>query len=363
MSNRRHTSPRSRGFTLIELLVVIAIIAVIVALLLPAVQQAREAARRTSCKNNLKQIGLALHNYESTHGMFPPGVINFDKPYSPHAHLIAFLEQTAVYDGLVDFDHAPFPAGFVPDPNWVNNIPANEERIATFHCPSDSGVAPAVSFTPPYAGPYEFGGTNYVASSGSGTVNQGWLADIAVEEDLPNQVFDGGADGAFVQNDGIELRQITDGLSNTVVFSESLKGTGTGVAGRVADSFVTLIAFIPPWVSESDCAAAFPPATWTGDRGGMWLGARYADTLYNHHYPPNADAPDCVNSFRGGGWVAARSRHPGGVQVALADGSVRFVSESIESIAVDEFAVEDVTDIGVWQALANRSDGRVLGEF
>ncbi|MEM9701517.1 MAG: DUF1559 domain-containing protein, partial [Planctomycetota bacterium] len=175
MSNRRHTSPRSRGFTLIELLVVIAIIAIIVALLLPAVQQAREAARRTSCKNNLKQIGLALHNYESAHGMLPPGVIDFTRPFSPQAHLLAFLEQVAIYDGLIDFDHAPYLVDIAPDPLWTNNIAANEERVVAYHCPSDRGVAPAVTFG---GTQYQFGGTNYVATTGSGMIGQGWLEDI-----------------------------------------------------------------------------------------------------------------------------------------------------------------------------------------
>src|SRR6187399_179285 len=123
---------RARGFTLIELLVVIAIIAVLIALLLPAVQQAREAARRTQCRNNLKQIGLAIHNYESTHSLFPPGRLGFPMVFSVQAHILPYIEGNALYN-LIDFNTAPsFGAASIP---MTRNDIAVRTTIPLYQCP------------------------------------------------------------------------------------------------------------------------------------------------------------------------------------------------------------------------------------
>jgi len=192
-------APR-RGFTLIELLVVIAIIAVLIALLLPAVQQAREAARRMQCRNNLKQLGLALHNYESTHRVFPPGTLGFPYVWSAQAQLLPFVEQANLKD-VFDFNLPPLTFGGM-HPLAAANEQAAKSRLPLLTCPSDSEAVPGSGFN---------GGISYPACGGSGTVNDGSINN---------------ADGVIFARSSIRFRDLVDGTSNTVVFGEQLLGDG-----------------------------------------------------------------------------------------------------------------------------------------
>lgn len=185
---------KRRGFTLIELLVVIAIIAILIALLLPAVQMAREAARRTQCRNNLKQLGLALHNYHDTHTTFPPGLIaandNFrDGMHSGLAMLLPQLEQSAVYNQL-DFNVS-----------WRDpvNAAATSAHISAFRCPSSIGGLPQ-------NGGFDLPVTDYVFSKGT----RAWLC------------LNGETSGMFDINSRVRARDVTDGLSNTFAMGEAM---------------------------------------------------------------------------------------------------------------------------------------------
>lgn len=314
---------RSRkGFTLIELLVVIAIIGVLVALLLPAVQQAREAARRIQCRNNLKQLTLALHNYESSHRAFPPGRLPFPWVFSAQSQLLPFLDQANVQN-LLDFDQPPLTFGFLP--SGADNEEVAKTRLPLFLCPSD-GERVAGS---------AFGGISYPACTGTGLVNDGSISN---------------ADGAIYALSQTRFRDITDGSSNTVVFSESVLGNGMDSTGSILRDplrqTVELSGATPTTPSACDPS---PSTKWSGQRGAKWINGHYGDTLYNHFYPPNVATPDCNNQFQNHALTAARSMHEGGVHAALCDGSVRFVGENI--------------DLNLWRALATRSGGEVVGEF
>lgn len=321
--------PRRRGFTLIELLVVIAIIAVLIALLLPTVQQAREAARRTQCKNNLKQLGLALHNYESTHRTFPPGSLGFPFVWSAQAQLLPYVDQANLQNLLIFSvpPMTPFGAGY--DPVAVaQNDAAARNKLPLLLCPSDSDGVPGQTY----------GGNSYPASAGSGLNAPGTADDGSVTN----------ADGVMFARSSIRFRDLTDGTTNTVAFSEQLLGDGQNAAPPPNDFRYRVVEL--SMGTQTTPAACAGGATWSGQRGAKWVNGHLADTMYNHFYPPNTTQfPDCHNGFHNFALTAARSAHEGGVQICLCDGSARFISENIS--------------MGIWQGLATRSGGEVLGEF
>ena len=339
-----------RGFTLIELLVVIAIISVLIALLLPAVQSAREAARRLQCTNNLKQLGLALHNYEGTYGGFPPGCIIAAWPANPAvppayyrwgalAFLTPFLEQTNVYNSL----NFSFPIYSLTDPTtgFTPIFPANTTAVGTlvglFLCPSDQGQrlttgdgflgSPGRVFSP----------TNYQFCAGSGASG----GDVTL------------SDGTFRLNVMTRGQDVTDGLSNTAFSSETIMGTA-GVRfyapNAVAWDPRTMLATVPNLgsvaasVTATACAS---PTQLSATRQYAWIDGSYSYGLYNHYFTPNISLLDCevVVASLPSAWKATRSWHPGGSNVGFGDGSVHFVKNSINQL--------------VWIGIGTRAGGEI----
>jgi len=326
---KRHRS----AFTLIELLVVIAIIAVLVALLLPAVQQAREAARKTQCRNNLKQIGLAIANYESAIGMYPfgkgasypvAGPANYAR-WSVHAMLLPYLEQGTLYDSI-DFTNPPdtpgmaiVGGGFMPayqSPGGINTI-ASQIFVPPFICPSD---------LPPSSG--WAGENNYCGNQGS------WLCDRSNFPAGPTDTNPTELNaGVFFYLSKVRVQDVRDGLSNTVYFSEKIRGTGN--PDPSTDLFV-----IPNQTSlastYSTCMAINPLTALplTSKWGASWVMGENCCTLYNHVAPPGS--PSCAGKPFPGTMtnmsmqVSASSRHLGGVNVLMGDGGVHSVMNSVD---------------------------------
>jgi prepilin-type N-terminal cleavage/methylation domain-containing protein/prepilin-type processing-associated H-X9-DG protein len=287
------------GFTLIELLVVIAIIAVLISLLLPAVQAAREAARRSQCVNNLMQLSIALQNYESAHEVLPPGVVNDTGPiqnvakgyhFSWIAQLLPFVEQKNVY-GHLDFTTGAYSA---------SNLSARMITIRTFLCPSDYGRGGTGTGN---------GANNYAAC------HNGVEAPIAANNK-----------GVFYLNSSVRNEDIPDGSSQTIFVSEKLlNGTDLG------------------WVSGTRATlrnAGNPPNSGGATFTGMTTIGDGEDAVQN----PKAGAAAGANLAVGG----FSSRHPGGVNAAFGDGSVRFLKNSISS--------------KVFRCLGNRADGEMLSD-
>lgn len=357
-----------RAFTLIELLVVIAIIAILIALLLPAVQQAREAARRTQCKNNLKQLGLAMHNYADAFGMFPPGRIVYvsatdDKTsgansnattglgncFSGFAQLLPHLDQAPLYNSI----------NFYSGPDTAPNNAVSDIQPTVFLCPSD--------FAKPTLpqGTGFVGLTNYVMNTGT---------TFAVS---PNNPAGNPITGIFFENSSVRLRDIIDGSSNTVCLSEqvtsvlgdptatavSASASGTWTGGTPSTGFALTTgnnnsSSGPELVNyPGDCVSG---NTLQLTRGNRLLYGAPGHTMYNHIRGPNDSGIDCrgglPHSPRNYYWwsrlshnVASHSRHSGGVQSLFTDGHVQFFSSNIS--------------VAVWQGLGSRNGGEVLGDF
>lgn len=316
------------GFSLVELLVVITIIGILISLLLPAVQAAREAARRATCCNNLKQIGLSLHNYHSQHNCFPgfspitpetPYAFLFD--FSVQAKLLPFVEQKNLQD-LIDFTQ-PLHQGQVHDQH-LNPVQAQatRTRVPLLRCPSDAGEdVHEDSDGNPLAG------GNYVVCIGSGT---GTTYDLRYP-----------TSGTFYCGSACKFRDIKDGSSHTIILSEGLLGLREGVTQPAAPPgrFDRLVGFMPKaprmdgpglWgISNPDLAArAAQCTTWQGNRCFGWITGTSAATTFSMYLLPNDPTPDMVGM--GLGFHAARSFHPGGVNVVFADGSVQFIGDQIE---------------------------------
>jgi prepilin-type N-terminal cleavage/methylation domain-containing protein/prepilin-type processing-associated H-X9-DG protein len=346
------------GFTLIELLVVIAIIAVLIALLLPAVQSAREAARRAQCTNNLKQIGLALHNYHQAVGSFPAGATVAFQNAPPAGYgsdwgtwsclsmMLPYLEQQPLYNA----------ANF----NWTNeygtgwniNYTVTFSKISSFMCPSD------------------------------GVVGQSFLLNYEGSIGTSGSIGSGPSTGIFAGIQSYSIANVTDGTSNTVAFSEELvpstnmsdnssnswsgtpsrvkwrdaldSGSGYGAAYYLLDTRTNVPALMQDlqacstWFTTGQNLPPYP-------QGRLWwVIGDLGDTLFQTIVPPNSntypwadcrmDCTPCGATYSG--YHNATSNHPGGVNVAMADGSVRFVKSSI--------------GMQTWWALGTRAGGEVI---
>ncbi len=313
-----------RGFTLIELLVVIAIIAVLVAILLPAVQQAREAARASQCRNNLKQLGIALHNYHELVGGFPMSK-NSGNSFSAQARILPQLDQTAVHN-RIDFEVSPTHA---------NNTFAKGITLAVYRCPSDSDNMPAISG----------GRNNYYTNTGT-TVMNGLPGTTvgSTNYGLPMP------DGVSFQDSFVRFGDITDGTTNTALMSERMLGDGVNsISTPESDTFQPGTYPNTPDEARDQCRAIDVTdlsKQGKSNGGSPWLNPDHTTTYYYHTLTPNDRScmypPSRIAT-------TANSRHAGGVHLLLCDGSVRFVTSSV--------------DLSIWRALGTRAGKERIGDF
>jgi prepilin-type N-terminal cleavage/methylation domain-containing protein/prepilin-type processing-associated H-X9-DG protein len=349
----------ARAFTLIELLVVIAIIAVLIALLLPAVQAAREAARRSQCTNNLKQLGLALHNYHSALNSFPPGgcvsangigTTNLWGAWSAQAMMLPYLEQQAVYNALNftwETQSNSYGTGI--------NITGITTKINSFLCPSSPTVPANSGYPSNPVGGFFLPGNNYFMSTGSSMM---WRCDSGATFSgspcIPNGLF-------CVGGKGYSIADITDGTANTIAAGEWRTGDFNDFQlsiqdfvgnqnysdwGATSRDLISPFANMPLGGSDVPIALNQCAQSWQSMTGGFgtngqrswngrdWAIGLYSYTLGNLVVPPNSTYPYCefwsTNSdWDAGGFIGLTSFHPGGANVMMADGSVRFLKSSI----------------------------------
>lgn len=338
MSNRKQAA---RGFTLIELLVVIAIIAILIALLLPAVQQAREAARRTQCKNNLKQLGLALHNYEGTFGMFPPSRINLGPTTTPAYP--AVFQQTWNVLVLPFIEQANMYAQYNFNTNWF--APANDAvtttQLSAFVCPSTPGSRPLPTQVlydgltgssrtgQPIWGYSDYGSINAVRNA------------FIVASGLPSINTKDAMGGLGRGPGGSRIRDITDGTSNTMLIAEDAGRPRLYIGRNPANNPKTGVVFGTPYVADG--------WGWADINGGFSVDGSNTAGLNNNTSNSGTTTILGTCSMNCSNDSEMYSFHIGGVQTLLGDGSVRFLSENISG----------VTLVG----LITLQGGEVVGEF
>lgn len=338
---------RQRGFTLIELLVVIAIIAILIALLLPAVQQAREAARRTQCKNNLKQLGLALHNYHDVANTFTyrEGGTNTGNAtggnwarLSGMVGLLPYFDQAPLFNQIMSvqtIDGVTYPANG-PAP-WTEAYTPWNANIPGLLCPSDTA----------HFRVNRIGNSSYPFCAGDSlTVNGSNVR------------------GMFGQNSRANFRDLADGSSNTLMMAERRFPASANDIGCVVWGTNHTI--------PNNCRATYNTTTrqYTSGTAQPLSGDRWPDgaagfSAFNTILPINAPSCGNNNHEQQNGFYSAGSRHTGGCHALMGDGAVRFISENIDTgnLGIDATTITGQSPYGVWGALGSKAGGEVTGEF
>jgi prepilin-type N-terminal cleavage/methylation domain-containing protein/prepilin-type processing-associated H-X9-DG protein len=324
-----------RAFTLVELLVVIAVIGILIGLLLPAVQAAREVARRTQCLNNLKQIALATLEFHDANGTFPMGRQQ-PNTFSQHALILPFMEQS---NAFVQLD---LTVG-------TGTNTGRYVQVNAFLCPTDFDDRmndPTVSGDQydPVLGAW--GRNNYRANAGN---------DVGITTNSGTTKAKEQNNGIFLTNEVVRISQVTDGTSHTALFSEKIRGDGDDNSAEVISDFFQIanntntstVAVVYQKCVALNAAKATGASNQTSYSGRDWINGNYMTTRYTHIMPPNTWSCCRGNSPNdNGGATTASSRHTGGVVVAMVDGSVRFVTNNV--------------DVTTWQAVGSRGTGEIV---
>ena len=340
--------PSRQGFTLVELLVVIAIIGVLVALLLPAVQAAREAARRSQCTNNLKQLGLGLHNHHDSkqylpfrEGRYPFFPASYQGRKSGLIDLLPYIEQGTLHEQIMNsltIGATTFSAGG-PEP-WNGTYTPWQQHVPGFYCPSD-GVRPSAGVKH----------TNYMFCGGDSI-------DLHTSANISRGMF-----GYSSTEKGFVFADVTDGLSNTIAMSERRRGVN-GVPITY-----TLYNGGGWFTTPNGCLSQFNRATktWLGSTLGAWSGVRWPDGGMGFgglttNAPPNSVSCAWNSHDAQPGLYPPSSLHPGGVLALMGDGSVRFISQTIDTgnLNAAGTGLTGFSPFGVFGALGSRSAGEVV---
>jgi len=318
---------RRHAFTLVELLVVIAIIGILIALLLPAVQAAREAARRMQCSNHLHQLGLGLHNYlNTTNSVFPMNRTGTTlQNWSALAMIAPYVEQANMYNRL-DFRGYPYTTttGSGTTADAGTNQEVAKTLVSVYQCPSDpGGVINSDGLAP----------TNYLFNVGSGLVNNGSIS-VSSTGLVP--------DGVAYQASAVRMADILDGTSNTIAIGESTKGLGQNLVAfqDVRKQHIRSSSFFPA------CNATASDNVWYGDRCDKWVSGSFPYAAMTFYLSPNSKQADCMNGQSTSARMGPRSYHAGGANVAFCDGHVSFIADTITQTLM--------------QAMATRAGGEVV---